>query len=55
MSKEHLKTIRKVKEYIFNKDYETLEYYICRRENEIKKSDEDKASKYLDKLIEELK
>lgn len=51
---EHLKTIQKVKQYINEEDYLGLTEYIEKREIEVRES-EDKSSKYIDKLVKELK
>lgn len=52
--KRHIETINKVKSFINDKDYERLETYIKIREEEIKNIKEDKASIYIENLVNEL-
>ena len=53
-TKEHLETIEKVKRYLHREDYASLVEYIKEREIEVRIS-EDKASNYIDALVERLK
>lgn len=54
MDKEsHLETINKVKEYINEKDYDSLKSYIERREIEIR-LENDITSEYIDELVKDL-
>lgn len=53
--KMHLETIYQVKQYLDQKDYESLKKYIEKREEEIKKyCEENKSSEYVDSLVENL-
>lgn len=49
----HIETIKKIKEYIEQKDYDGLKSYIERRENEIR-LENDIASEYIDRLVKDL-
>lgn len=51
---EHLGTIRKVKYYINQKDFEGLKNYIENRENEILNNENNTSSDYMDKLVKDL-
>lgn len=51
----HLYTIREVKEYLNNKDFEGLKKYIEQREIDIMNlQDEDKSSEYVEELVKNL-
>lgn len=52
--KEHLETIKKVKEFTDRKDYVGLKNYIETRENEVLQAN-DIVSTYMDELAKELK
>ncbi len=47
----HIETIKKVKKFIFQKDFEGLKKYIEEREKEINELQHD----YIDKLVDDLK
>ena len=51
---EHLKTIETVKDYLNKEEYYELADYIERREIEVRLK-ENKASNYIDSLVDELK
>ena len=52
----YIETINQVKELIDEKDYEGLKIYIEKRQKEIMNDqEENKASDYIDRLIDELK
>ena len=54
--KKHIETIKEVKKFIVEKDFEGLKKYIELREQEIAKSqDEDESSDYMSKLVNQLK
>ena len=54
--KDHINTIRMVKKFIYEKDYEGLKTYIEKREKEIDEyQDENKSSDYIDALTNQLK
>lgn len=54
--KKHIETIKTIKKFIAEKDFEGLKKYIELREQEILKTqDEDESSDYLDKLVNQLK
>lgn len=51
----HLYTIREVKKYLNNKDFEGLKKYIEQREIDIMNlQDEDKSSEYVEELVKKL-
>ena len=51
----HLYTIRKVKKYLNNKDFEGLKKYIEQREIDIMNlQNEDKSSEYVEELVKNL-
>lgn len=51
----HLYTIREVKKYLSNKDFEGLKKYIEQREIDIMNlQDEDKSSEYVEELVKNL-
>lgn len=50
----HMETINQVKKFIDEKDFEGLRIYIQIRENEIIKYKEDKASDYIESLVNDL-
>ncbi|HJJ09518.1 MAG TPA: hypothetical protein OIM50_04395 [Clostridiaceae bacterium] len=51
----HLYTIREVKKYLNNKDFEGLKKYIEQREIDIMNlQDEDKSSEYVEELVKNL-
>lgn len=53
--KKHIETIKRVKKFIKEKDYEGLKVFIDNREKEIKESEEKiKSSDYIEFLVEEL-
>lgn len=53
--KKHIETIKRVKKFIKEKDYEGLKVFIDNREKEIKESEEkSKSSDYIEALVEEL-
>lgn len=53
---KHIETINMVKKFIFEKDYEGLQVYIEKRENElINDIDEDESSDYMENLVKQLK
>lgn len=53
--KKHIETIKRVKKFIKEKDYEGLKVFIDNREKEIKESEEkSKSSDYIESLVEEL-
>lgn len=52
---KHIETIKCVKKFIFQKDYEGLKVYIERREKEIKETaEENKSSDYIEELLKDL-
>lgn len=52
---KHLYTIREVKKYLNNKDFEGLKKYIEQREIDIMNlQDEDKSSEYVEELVKNL-
>lgn len=52
----YIETINQVKKFIDEKDYEGLKIYIEKRQKEIMNDqEENKASDYIDSLIDELK
>ena len=54
--KDHINTIRMVKKFILEKDYEGLKTYIEKREREIDEyQKENKSSDYIDVLTNQLK
>lgn len=51
----HIQTIKQVKKFINQKDYEGLKVYIEKREIEIKEStEENKSSDYIENLVTDL-
>lgn len=53
---KHIETIRNVKKFIIEKNFEGLKKYIELREEEIlKMQDEDESSDYMDGLVKQLK
>lgn len=55
MKEMHLETIRRVKNYIYQKDYDGLKNYIELRQAEVASFKDDKSSEYIDNLIKDLK
>lgn len=54
--KKHIETIKTIKKFIAEKDFEGLKKYIELREQEILATqDEDESSDYMDRLVEKLK
>ena len=51
---EHLATIREVKRYIIQKDFEGLKNYIENREIEVSNNDDNASSDYMDQLVKDL-
>lgn len=53
--KRHIETIRMVKKFIREKDYEGLKVFIDKREKELKEYEEDsKSSDYIENLVNDL-
>lgn len=53
--KRHIETIKRVKKFIKEKDYEGLKVFIDNREKEIKENEEkSKSSDYIESLVKEL-
>lgn len=51
----HLETIYQVKQYLNQKDYESLKIYIEKREEEIKEyCEKNKSSEYIESLVNDL-
>lgn len=51
---KHIETIKKVKKFITEKDFEGLKKYIELREEEILKT-QDESSDYMEELVKQLK
>ncbi len=50
----HIETIKKVKKFILEKDYEGLKKYIEIREKEILSQEDNKSSDYIENLVNNL-